>query len=233
MLIPMSTGLVQGVGAAALEYVGGFTFDDSASSSTSSTNSYDGNLTGGIDTHVQEGDLVLAAVAFNQSFDTGISNSDGFTELADLYQNDINDINLGVYSKVMGGSPDTSITFTFSSSAFPISAVMVFRGVDTGTPVGAVGTNTQSNTGQPDPPSRTIPSGGLYFCAGAAASKPLNGGISDFTASDMDEMVTLSTDFAALGLGYSFTNSNAAQFGGGTTSIASSSASMAVGVNKG
>lgn len=222
-----------GAGSGPIVYVGGYTFNDSGSSKTSSTVSYDSNLTGGISSSVKAGDLVVVATAFNDSPDIGISNSTGFTELADLYANDTYDPNLGVYAKVMTSSPDTSITLTYSSGVFPISAVMVFRKVNTATPVGSVVTSTQTNTGQPNPPSSPITNNDIYLCVGAGSGSSAPGTEqNDFTSSDMDTFITLHTDFCALGMGFSTSDSDAAQFGGGTTSTTSGTVSAAFNIKR-
>jgi hypothetical protein len=80
----------------------------------------------------------------------------GYTEVADLFSNDSLEAQLGVFYKVMGASPDTTAQVDgLGGLDVAVAAVaMVFRGVDTTTPMDVAATPaTGLNTHTPDPPS--------------------------------------------------------------------------------
>jgi hypothetical protein len=95
-------------------------------------------LTGGIDTAARAGDLVIVAIGDDGSSnqDLTISTPSGYAELADLYANDSGpDPELGVFWKLMGGTPDTSVTIP--SYTGPSAIAYVLRGVNQSTPIDA------------------------------------------------------------------------------------------------
>jgi len=113
-------------------------------------------LVGGIGTEALSGDLVVVVAAGGGTSNASISVSSpsGFSEHADLYSNDNYDINLGVYTKIMGETPDTGVTV--SSMTNPYTAVFVWRGVDQDNPLDATPTTaTGTNSINFDPPSIT------------------------------------------------------------------------------
>lgn len=63
----------------------------------------------------------------------------GYTELADLFVNDTNDTNLGLFRKVMGATPDSTAVFSNLATNM-VAVVEVLIGVDTGTPEDATTT---------------------------------------------------------------------------------------------
>lgn len=146
----------------ALEFVGSRTATASGSLSLTS-------LTGGIDTAPAENDIVFVAVSGSNSSDQNISIS-GYTEVADLYANSTFDINFGLYYKVMGASPDTTVTIPSLTSVQAV--VYVWRGQDVATPADATATtSTATNTPQANPPAITTVTNGavvIAFSAGAA-----------------------------------------------------------------
>ena len=104
-------------------------------------------------------DLVVVAYAigdndganFNMAMVTA-----GYTEVADLFADDTQEANLGVFWKIMGATPDTSaVVDGLGGSDAAVAAVcMVFRGVDTATPMDVTPTTaTAINTMHPNPPS--------------------------------------------------------------------------------
>jgi hypothetical protein len=120
--------------------------------SGSDSASFDPNLTlpGGI----AQNDIVYVAVNASGSVDLDLSMiTAGYTEIADLYQNDNTDVNLGVFRKIMGVTPDSSAQCETGST----SANAVFhcwRGCDTTTPEDATPTTAGAvDGGTPDPPS--------------------------------------------------------------------------------
>lgn len=99
----------------------------------------------------------------------------GYTEVADLFSNDTFDANMGVYWKVMGGTPDTeAVADNIGGADTDTPAVcMVFRGVDTTTPMDVAPATAQAqlNTFHPNPPSvnHNNPSGVWTVIAGSNA----------------------------------------------------------------
>ncbi len=106
-----------------------------------------------------ENDLVIVATNVAAISDLDISmTTSGYTEVADLYSNDSADVNLGVFYKKMGAVPDTTAVTTGggADSERGVSAVaLVFRTVDTATPMDVAATTSSgnSNSSLPDPPS--------------------------------------------------------------------------------
>lgn len=123
----------------------------------------------------QSGDLVVVAYAVgdndNVDFNMGMTTA-GYTEVADLHADDTQDCDLGVYWKVMGGTPDTTAVCSgFGGTDAAVAAVAcVFRGVDNGTPMDVTPTTaTGINSNIPDPPSidHNNPSGVWTIAIGA------------------------------------------------------------------
>lgn len=80
----------------------------------------------------------------------------GYTKVADLFANDVQDTNLAVFWKVMGATPDTTAEVDGQGGAdAAVPAVcMVFRGVDPTTPMDVTPTTaTGIDTMHPNPPS--------------------------------------------------------------------------------
>lgn len=149
-------------------------------------------LTGGTDSSAQEGDLVIVAIEL-----CGITDKsyriEGYTEIADLYISDTEDSNLQVGYKFMGATPDTEVNITggTGSTADASAAVIyVWRGVDPANPVDVTPvTNSQNNTGIPNPPAITpITSGAeIIVVAGTAHT----GGTDTFTASYLSNFASV------------------------------------------
>lgn len=115
-------------------------------------------LTGGSDSAPSNGDLIIFAynIADADNVDLNLAcNTVGFAEIADLFGNGTQDANLGVYWKIHDG--DTSVVGEGSLGGTDTAiqgVVMVFRGVDQGTPFDVTSTTaTGTTTGDPDPPS--------------------------------------------------------------------------------
>lgn len=118
-----------------------------------------GNVTVTFPGGVLQDDLVIVNQTNARTTDQAMSLvSTGYTNRADLYSNDNNDVNMGVWTKFMGAIPDTNVVVTGSGSGTNFSAaqVQIWRGVDTTTPMDATPTTaTGTNTDVPDPPSIT------------------------------------------------------------------------------
>jgi len=104
-------------------------FVDSAS--TTATNTSPFTLT--LPTCLED-DIVVVAVAGVNNSDINLGvNTAGYSEVADLYQNDTLDVNLSVSWKRMGSTPDASVECvgnTGSSTYGTIAVAYVLRGVD-------------------------------------------------------------------------------------------------------
>lgn len=106
-----------------------------------------------------ENDLVVVAYAIgdNDNLDFNMAMvTAGYTEVADLFADDTQDCNLGVFWKIMGAMPDTTaqVDGQGGTDAAVAAVCMVFRGVDTVTPMDVAPTTaTAINTMHPNPPS--------------------------------------------------------------------------------
>lgn len=147
----------------------------------------DGVLNGGNPTLTMPGgiaqnDVVYIAYGEGATADLNLSVSTaGYTELADLRADDSSDCNLGVYRKVQGSTPDSSVVCTGSGNAAngTQGIAFVLRGVDTTTPEDAtIQTATGINTEVADPPSITTVTNGAWVLAIAGASDATAGDIS-------------------------------------------------------
>lgn len=128
---------------------------------------------------LQENDIVIvAAAAGDFSISDGNiicagNNSGAATELADLFSNDTNDTDLGAYVIVQGATVDTAVNIQFGGSRDSTAAIcMVYRGVDTTTPIDVTTiTATGIDTAIPDPSAITPSTSGAWIIvAGANAS---------------------------------------------------------------
>lgn len=101
-------------------------------------------------------DVVYFAVhtQHNSDFDLSMITT-GYTELADLFQDDTTDSSLGVFRKIMGATPDSTAQAE-TGAAFAVAVCMVWTGADTTTPEDATTTTAGAiNGGTPNPPSIT------------------------------------------------------------------------------
>jgi len=125
---------------------------------------------------MQQNDLVIVSYAiggFSADHNMAMVTS-GYTEVADIYASDIHKLNLGVYWKVMGATPDTTaVVDGTGGESDPVAAVcMVFRGVDTATPMDVTpATATGIDSADPNPPSinHNNPSGVWTVIAGGSS----------------------------------------------------------------
>ncbi len=190
-----------------IEYVGGYATSVTASTSDV-TITFGGNLTGGLAASASEGDTVVVY------FGVGSSATDrnlviaGYTELADLFGDDVNDSNLAVGWKRMGVTPDTTVTLTggtFSVGGGGSIAIQVWRNVDSLFPVGSsVLTATSSNSVLCNPPSITPTINGSVIIAGGVGAHTR--GVQTFSSADLTNFISSgSTDVSidsTIGVGY-------------------------------
>lgn len=111
------------------------------------------NLPGGTTTD----DVVIVGWSVESTSDLNLSlTTSGYTELADLYADDTDDTNLGVYRKIMGGTPDSTVVGPNVGNGSKAMVVHVWTGADTTTPEDATTTTaTGIDTQYPDPASIT------------------------------------------------------------------------------
>lgn len=217
----------------AISYVGGQVAGRANPSSAVSVNF---SLTGGSDSAPAAGDLVVVTVVVgsaggNPTLD--VVTPTGYTPLTQLNRNPTTaDTSLQVSYKIMGGTPDTSVTIpgTTNNAWAEAYSIQVFRGVDSTTPMDVTPTSaTGSGTNnRPDPPSITPATAGAWvvICGGGAAgtgasyTAPTNFTTDFLTANGAD-----STD-ATVGSGYwtGWTSGavNPAAYGGGSVNAANS-----------
>jgi len=132
------------------------------------------SLTGGIGSTAETDDLVVYLWAKVTSADTDMTMvTSGYTEVADLHLIDpgaITGIDFAVYYKKMGATPDTTAvannTNGASNGIVHIGIAMVFRGVDTVTPLDVTSTTaTGINQVHVNPPSITPVTTGAFIVA--------------------------------------------------------------------
>lgn len=188
-----------------IQYVGGKTFNLAGSTSTDTVSLQD--LTGGISSRPQAGDVVIVSFAFGDTADRNVAVTTGYTEIADLYDNDAEDINLGVFLKLMVESPDADVTIGSSSITTnrKTGAIQVFRGVDPTTPQDAAATTaTGTSSLLANPPSITPATVGAYVVAVGAAAH-VQGDSDLYNSSDLTNFLTIagnSTIDSIVGQGY-------------------------------
>lgn len=154
--------------------------------------------------------IVSGGIGDNDNIDFNMAMvTSGYTEVADLYSNDLVDNHLGVYWKLWDGAETTAVFDGQGGTDASAAAIaMVFRGVDTTTPMDVTPTTaTGIDTANPNPPSinHNNPSGVWTVCAGASTN---NGGTSTtftFPTGYTTNAVSLSSDDSAdvtVGMGY-------------------------------
>lgn len=221
------------VRAATLTYVGGLVNSRAGSTGTSLALSLTA-LTGGISSAAAAGDLVIATCATGSVADRsiGISTPAGYTELQELYSNSTTDTSLSVNWKIMGSTPDTSVSCGPSGSTADAitGSVHVWRNIDPDNPFDVTETTaTGTGTGRANPAPITPSTPGaivLGIGAGAAATGAV------YTSSDLSNFITRTSadtydSFQGIG-SYSWSSGtfDPAQFGGGTTGTGDSWAAV-------
>lgn len=126
---------------------------------------------------LQQGDIVVLNYGVGTTVDRTEAQmlASGYTAVAsgvNLYQNDSNDANQLVQYKVMGASPDTSVSIPASNAttAGVACTIHAFRGVDTATPMDVTPVTAGNiNTGVADAGSITPVTPGSWILACAVA----------------------------------------------------------------
>lgn len=156
----------------AISFVGGKTSGSNTGWTTSLT-----DLTGGSGSAPAAGDVVVIYYGGNEvASGFGVT---GYTEILETsYDNSTStdDLSLGVYYKVMGGTPDTDVSFSgMTGPDEELAVIMVFRGVDPNNPIDATLTSAFGTGSQPNPPSITPATTGAWIVAGGAVASDNTG----------------------------------------------------------
>lgn len=213
-----------------LQFVGGAAFNNSATATPSCSLT---GLSGGLASAPAIDDFAIAVIACNYGADIDVTcTTSGWTELREMYSNDSNDINFGIYYKRLT-TAETSVAFTLSGISMASQfAVHVWRGVNITPLDGSTNGAAGANSGVPNPGSiSTVTDGAVVIAIGGAASEvayPL----SDLTVpSGMENFFQANTSSSsALGIASAVVPTagayDPAPFGGGNTSIRSSWATV-------
>lgn len=169
-------------------------------------------LAGGTRSSVQQGDFVLAVMSSAATSDVTLSITDGTTNYnliaTELRVNGTTyDVNLRAAYKFMGVTPDASTTFgpSGSSTAGAATAVLVFEGINSTTPLDVTATTaTGIGSGYPNPAAISPITSGCYlvgigsFTEGTGSASLTNNGQYDqfFYQEGGDD------DDSHLGIGY-------------------------------
>ncbi len=206
MLAKMLMGGGGAASAVQIRYVGGYATSVTPST-TDQTITFGGNLTGGLSSSASAGDLVVVyyTVSAGLQFSQSIT---GYTTVASLYVNGSTDTNLLAAYKVMGGTPDSTLTLVGGTGATTRGgavAIQVFRNVDSILPLDVAATTSSNTTSVlADPPSITPSTAGAVIVAGGGGAHAR--GIKVFSSSDLTNFIgsgstDTSTD-ATVGMGY-------------------------------
>lgn len=158
-----------------IEYVGGLCAGRVGSTSTT-TQSLSGTLTGGLASSPSEGDLVIVTMVVGSSGRnpaTDITTPTGYTALGALLANGTYDTSMNVSYKFMPATPDANFTVPSTGAITDAQrwTVQVFRGVDPTTPLDVTPVPaTGTASGNCDPASITPSTAGAWvvICGGGA-----------------------------------------------------------------
>lgn len=121
----------------------------------------------------------------------------GYTKVADLHAEGVQDCDLGVFWKVMGATPDTTAVFDGQggTDAACAAVAIVFRGVDTSTPMDVTPTTATFTTSiDADPPSIDYVTAGSWVVVAAGGAHTLTTGSYTFPAGYTTNAVNTSAD---------------------------------------
>ena len=216
----------------AWEYVGGTTGTGTATGYAVSLN---GTLTGGIASSPAVGDLVVVMSAFGNTAASAPAitgnNSGAYAGIGTaIHANDTWDTEVRPFYKVMGATPDTSLSVTRTNSAVygGATVVQVWRGVDTASPF--IGTTQTSGTNgcvinppayNPAVADALIIAGGAGTMAATSSAYTAFSGMSNFITAKGDGS-TSDTAAAMASFLYAGASYDPPAVSGGTTSTSSS-----------
>ena len=159
-------------------------FIASASNSSSPNAGTTVTLPGGM----AAGDFILVGAAVGDTADNGLAapTEGSYVRIgtATIYSNDVNDVNLDLYYKIHNGS-DTTVTFAAvgGTNASNAAVVMVFRGVDTTTPLDTtVSTTSGISSSNADPPSHNWSGAANVWTVAIGATGHTGGASATYTA---------------------------------------------------
>lgn len=144
----------------ATQYVGGKTVSITPSTSSNTTISLT-DLTGSPDPTLQAGDIVIVSYVIGtggSSYRSPNVTSNTYTAIATLFTGDTQETSLYSGYKIMGATPDTSVTVTPTTNLnySGVVAIQAYRYVDEVFPLQApANTATIANTVRPTPPTIT------------------------------------------------------------------------------
>ncbi|KPF74575.1 hypothetical protein IP68_12510 [Blastomonas sp. AAP25] len=178
----------------AIEYVGGKTADVLPSTGTV-TNVSLTDLTGGLASAPANGDIVLVAYATGSTLlrPIGVTTS-GYAEIAELNAADTRDSTMSVSWKLMGSTPDSTVSLSATGNAGDcgVVAIHVWRGVDATTPFDTTATTaTRTNGWAPDPPAITpVTSGAVIVAYGAGVGGVTTAAIGTMVGTGLSNFLT-------------------------------------------
>jgi hypothetical protein len=186
------------------------------------------SLTGGVSTSANAGDIVIGCIAVTTGTNRDLTcTTSGYTEIADLYADDQDDAQLGVFYKVLS-SAETSVEFSLNTTVFNsrprFACAYVWRGMDTTTVFDATATTASViNTGRPDAPAiTTVTDGAVVVAIGFGAAGNFSSTTALTAPSGMENFFsTFSTTNGTFGIASAIVETagtyEPATFGGGTT----------------
>jgi len=190
-----------------ITYVGGRTQTSTGGTGTI-TVSLTG-LSGGLATSPAENDYVIVIRAWaSPVFKTATTSSTGWTSFSSVWNGDaVNDINLDIYYKFMGVTPDTSIVLNGNGAGSESSSIIVyvFRGVDLTTPLDVTSVSTNiGTTVLPNPAAITpITTNSIIVVAAGGSHRDGN---DNYTAGYLTNFLTVgvnaTTNDSIAGIGY-------------------------------
>lgn len=201
-----------GTGVGAIEYVGGHIVAGSSAGS-GFTLTFGGNLTGGSGSSAQAGDLVILYQANSGSPVSSTVAPSGYTTALRATADDSFDAALGVFYKIMGGTPDTSVAVSSPGATNNVVAgVQVWRNVDPLIVFGQLPLSALlTNSVLADPPSITPTTSGAVIVAAGAGAHNRTG--ATYSSSDLTAFRSAgnsgATNLATLGFGYNVWTSGA------------------------
>lgn len=166
-------------GGAPIEFVGSV---DDFLSGDPLTMPLNGTWANGTDSSLAEGDLVIVLWGLNET-QGGFSITDsGWTYVGSEASNDSYDTTLAVAYKIMGPSPDTSVTLDIGNSANCNAVAIAFRNVNQADPTDSVSPVSADgvNSAIPNPPGVTVNTAGAVVVA--MGSSNAGGSNTNFTA---------------------------------------------------
>ena len=184
---------------------------------------------------LQEGDLILTSVVTRRTSDVNYSVA-GFTELADIYVNNTDDCNFGLFYKVADGT-ETGIDVTTNVPQTTLSTTYIWRNADTTIPLD-VGVATNTATGATlvtSPDVTTVTDNAVVMQFIAAAGQGTLRPLTNFTQpSNTDNFFTIGGGTTKIAACSSVQETAGAtslnDFGGGTANSGNSSATATIAI---